>query len=128
METGAPVTIIYRINTDTIAANGTACIGNTSSNGPHRLVLQDAASTNAVGIELKPVDGIRIGKLPIGAKMILRNMTVARGMLLLTPDCVTVLGGKIESLDQEWRRMRKTRLLERVQDTGESSTNSGPGQ
>lgn len=86
-----------------------------SSSGPHRLILQDAANTMVVGIELKSVDGIGIGKLPIGAKMILRSVTVARGMALLVPDSVTILGGKIESLDQEWKGTRKARLLERLQ-------------
>lgn len=84
------------------------------SNGPHRLILQDAAGTRTVGIELRRIGDISIGKLPIGAKMILRNATVARGMVLLTPDCATVLGGKIESMDRAWKEGRKARLLARI--------------
>ena len=84
------------------------------SNGPHRLILQDARGTRAVGIELKSVGGIALGSMAIGAKLVLRNVTVARGMVLLTPECVTLLGGKIEALDLAWREGRKQRLLDRV--------------
>ncbi|RAK96182.1 OB fold domain-containing protein [Aspergillus ibericus CBS 121593] len=90
-----------------------------ASNGPHRLILQDAAGTRAVGIELVRVDGVAVNKLPIGAKMVLRNAMVARGMVLLTPECVTVLGGKIEGMDLAWKEGRKARLLERISGTGE---------
>ncbi|KAE8350726.1 hypothetical protein BDV28DRAFT_33624 [Aspergillus coremiiformis] len=85
-----------------------------NSNGPHRLIVQDAAGTKAVAIELKRVSGIAAGNLPIGAKILLRNATVARGMVLLTPDCLTLLGGKIDSLDQTWRQGRKERLIARI--------------
>ncbi|KAB8269165.1 hypothetical protein BDV30DRAFT_191780 [Aspergillus minisclerotigenes] len=85
-----------------------------NSNGPHRLVVQDAAGTKAVAIELKRVNGIALGKLPIGAKLVLRNATVARGMVLLTPGSVTLLGGKIDSLDQTWKEGRKERLVARI--------------
>ncbi|KAE8386400.1 hypothetical protein ETB97_002513 [Aspergillus alliaceus] len=84
------------------------------SSGPHRLIVQDAAGTKAVVIELKRVSGVALGKLPIGSKILLRNTAVARGMVLLTPDCVTLLGGKIDSLDQVWREGRKERLLARI--------------
>ncbi|KAE8308783.1 hypothetical protein BDV41DRAFT_481171 [Aspergillus transmontanensis] len=85
-----------------------------SSNGPHRLVVEDAAGTKAVAIELKRVSGIALGKLPIGAKLVLHNATVARGMVLLTPESVTLLGGKIDSLDQTWKEGRKERLVARI--------------
>ncbi|OGM43915.1 RecQ-mediated genome instability protein [Aspergillus bombycis] len=88
-----------------------------NSNGPHRVVVQDAAGTKAVAIELKHVSGIALGKLPIGAKLVLRNATVARGMVLLTPESVTLLGGKIDSLDQTWREGRKERLIARITET-----------
>ncbi|KAE8382858.1 hypothetical protein BDV26DRAFT_210465 [Aspergillus bertholletiae] len=85
-----------------------------NSNGPHRLVIQDAAGTKAVALELKRVNGIALGKLPIGAKLLLRNPTVARGMVLLTPESVSLLGGKLDSLDQTWREGRKERLIARI--------------
>ncbi|KAI9045533.1 OB fold domain-containing protein [Aspergillus affinis] len=97
------------------SANGTAGsneLGN--NNGPHRLIVQDAKGTKAVAVELRQVHGIGIGKLAIGAKLLLRNVTVARGMMLLTPECVTILGGKIDAMDLSWRDGRKERLLARI--------------
>ncbi|PYI19680.1 DUF1767-domain-containing protein [Aspergillus japonicus CBS 114.51] len=84
------------------------------SHGPHRLIVQDAAGTRAVAVELKRVQGISVAKLAIGAKLVIRNATVARGMILLAPDCMTLLGGKIESMDHAWKEGRKARLLARI--------------
>ncbi|GKZ22110.1 hypothetical protein AbraIFM66951_008846 [Aspergillus brasiliensis] len=84
------------------------------SNGPHRLILQDAAGTKAVGIEFVKVNGIGLGKLAIGAKVVVRDVTVARGVVMLTPESCVVLGGKIEGLDVQWREGRKERLLARI--------------
>lgn len=103
-------------------ANSTAGsneLGN--SNGPHRLIVQDARGTKAVAVELRSVHGIGIGKLPIGAKLLLRNATVARGITLFTPECVTILGGKIDATDQSWRESRKERLLARITAAGEQT-------
>ncbi|EEQ88468.1 hypothetical protein RJZ56_004794 [Blastomyces dermatitidis] len=94
----------------------------TGNGGPHRLVLQDAKGTRVVAIECKPVEEVGIGKMSIGAKMVLKNATVARGMLLLEPDCVNVLGGKIEGLDKAWRDGRKARLLERLAEQAAAET------
>ncbi|KAK5682063.1 hypothetical protein LTS12_029221, partial [Elasticomyces elasticus] len=49
-----------------------------NSNGPHRVILQDAAGIRAVAIELHRIHGLAIGKLQIGAKLILRDATIAR--------------------------------------------------
>ncbi|PGH11689.1 hypothetical protein AJ79_04712 [Helicocarpus griseus UAMH5409] len=103
-------------NDNTAGARNTA--STSASGGPHRLVLQDAKGTRVVAIELKPVGEIGIGKLSIGAKMVLRNATVARGILLLEPDNVSVLGGKIEAMDREWKTGRKARLLARLEEQG----------
>lgn len=99
-------------------ANSGANPNPNENNGPHRLILQDAKGTKAVGIEMTGINGIGIGKLPIGGKLLLRNATVARGMVLLTPESVLLLGGKIEAMDQAWKTDRKARLLERVTGTG----------
>lgn len=85
-----------------------------SGYGPHRLILQDAAGTKTVAIEMKSIEGISLEKLSIGAKLVLQNATVARGMVLLNPGCVTLLGGKIDALDRPWKEDRKKRLLERI--------------
>lgn len=88
--------------------------GGGDSNGPHRLILQDAAGTRAVGVEFARVNGIGLGKLAIGAKVVVRDVTVARGLVVLTPESCVVLGGKIEGLDVQWREGRKERLLGRI--------------
>ena len=85
-----------------------------SGSGPHRLILQDAAGTKAVAIEMEKVQGISVEKLAVGAKLVLRHATVARGMILLSPTCADLLGGKIDSLDRNWKESRKARLLERL--------------
>ncbi|KAJ5161111.1 hypothetical protein N7492_006503 [Penicillium capsulatum] len=85
-----------------------------SGNGPHRLILQDAAGTKVVAIEMEHIEGVSLEKLGIGAKCLLRGTTVARGMVLLNPGCVTLLGGKIDALDRPWRNARKTKLLQRI--------------
>jgi RecQ-mediated genome instability protein 1 len=97
-----------RLNNNNVAASGN------SGSGPHRLMLQDAAGTVAIGFEMHRTEGIALEKLAIGAKLLLRNFSVARGMVLLTPSSVTVLGGKIEALDKTWKEGRKARLLEKT--------------
>ncbi|KAJ6085705.1 hypothetical protein N7499_005334 [Penicillium canescens] len=94
--------------------NNNAVASGNSGSGPHRLMIQDAAGTVAIGVEMQRIEGIALEKLAIGAKLLLRNPTVARGMVLLTPGSVTVLGGKIEALDKSWREGRKARLLEKT--------------
>lgn len=82
----------------------------------HRLVLQDAVGTKAVAIELKKVDGVGIEKMSIGAKMVLKTgTTVARGIILMEPATVAVLGGKIEALHREWKQGRKARLIAQLE-------------
>lgn len=98
------------------ALNSTSAPLGSSGFGPHRLILQDAAGIQTVAIELQSVDGIAIGRLPIGAKLLVQNAIVSRGMVLLTPDTVSVLGGKIEALDVEWRKTRKANLLAQLEE------------
>jgi RecQ-mediated genome instability protein 1 len=105
-----------RTNND---AAGAASVSGNSGYGPHRLILQDAAGTMVVGVEMQRVEGMALEKLAIGAKLLLQNPTVARGMVLLTPRSVTLLGGKIEALDKPWRDGRKARLLEKTASIGE---------
>lgn len=94
--------------------NASSNVSGSSGHGPHRLILQDAAGTKAVAIEMQTIEGISLEKLSIGAKMVLQNATVARGMILLNPECATLLGGKIGGLDGPWKEDRKKRLLERI--------------
>ncbi|KAJ6178820.1 hypothetical protein N7519_009281 [Penicillium mononematosum] len=73
-----------------------------------------ATGIMVMGVEMQRIDGIALEKLAIGAKLLLRNPSVARGMVLLSPGSVTLLGGKIEALDKPWREGRKARLLEKT--------------
>lgn len=45
----------------------------------------------------------------------LKNVIVARGLLLLTPANTTFLGGKIEVMNQEWLASRKQTLLAAIE-------------
>lgn len=82
------------------------------ASGPHKLLLVDAAGTRVYGFELAPVQGVGIERMGIGAKLVLRNAVVARGVVLLEPRTTTCLGGKVEALDKPWREGRLARLKE----------------
>lgn len=89
--------------------------GTAVSNGPHRLIVQDVAGTKVVALEYRDINGFSIEKLSIGAKLVLKDVVVARGMALLTPETVTLLGGKIEAWDSTWRQKRKEILLAKIE-------------
>ncbi|KAG9669609.1 hypothetical protein KCU99_g6763, partial [Aureobasidium melanogenum] len=91
--------------------DGTAPI--TKSNGPHKLLLQDAKGTKIYGFEVTDVDGIDLN-LGIGAKLILKNMTIARGVILLDPTSTQLLGGKVDVWDKAWKTGRKESLKAKV--------------
>ncbi|KAH0543325.1 hypothetical protein FGG08_002388 [Glutinoglossum americanum] len=81
-----------------------------STKGPCKLVLEDAKGVRVFGIELKPVEGVKLGMF-IGTKLLLHNTIVARAVLLLEPATTTILGGKIEALHAAWLENRKKELL-----------------
>lgn len=81
--------------------------------GPHKLVLQDVKGGTVFAIELRPVEGVGLDMM-IGTKMMLRDVRVARGVVLLVPEGTVVLGGKIDALHQAWVRGRKEELLTAV--------------
>ncbi|KAJ6031119.1 hypothetical protein N7540_001851 [Penicillium herquei] len=111
----------------TQGATGNTNSSGTSGAGPHRLILQDSAGTKVVAIEMQRIEGLTLEKLSIGAKFLLRGVTVARGMLLLDPGCATLLGGKIEALDKPWKDGRKARLLEKISAMEAEETTSDSG-
>lgn len=88
-------------------AEGSATLN--KSGGPHKVLLQDTQGTKAYGIELKGVEGLGLG-MSIGCKMVLKNVILARGVLLLEPSTTTILGGKIEALHKAWKNDRKAEL------------------
>ncbi|KAI9670315.1 MAG: hypothetical protein M1831_006529 [Alyxoria varia] len=90
-----------------------------SSSGPHKVLMQDANGRKGYGFEMSSVKEISTG-MSIGMKMVLRGAVVARGVVLLTPGCVTMLGGKIESLQKAWKEGRKAALKAAIDSTGET--------
>ena len=77
--------------------------------GPHKLLLQDIHGKRVFGIELKKVEGLGLG-MSLGCKAVLRNITVARGVILLEPRSMALLGGRINTLHQAWKENRKAEL------------------
>ena len=77
--------------------------------GPHKILLQDVRGIKVHAIELRSVHGIDLG-MTIGSKIMLKNATVARGMLLLDELSTSHLGGKIDGLSEAWKKGRKNEL------------------
>jgi RecQ-mediated genome instability protein 1 len=94
------------------------------SQGPHQLLLADAAGTQILAFEHShPFPRLFITNDPsnnnegisIGAKIVLQpNTLVRRGMVMLDPQTVKILGGKIDSWDRAWRKARKESLIAEV--------------
>ncbi|CCU75806.1 unnamed protein product [Blumeria hordei] len=85
--------------------------------GPFRLVLQDSKGNRALAYEIKRVNNIGYpSTMSIGCKLWLRKgCKVARGVLLLEPTTVGIIGGRIETMDREWRTQREDRLRSSLQ-------------
>ncbi|KAF2272408.1 uncharacterized protein EI97DRAFT_436905 [Westerdykella ornata] len=80
------------------------------SKGPFKLLLQDANGLRVYALDLSGKCGLDTNS-PMGVKIVLRDSDVRRGVVMLEPGRVQVLGGKIEPLDKEWKRSRKDRLM-----------------
>jgi RecQ-mediated genome instability protein 1 len=80
-----------------------------TSTGPHKLLLQDSKGIKVYGMELTSIDGVGLN-MNIGTKLVLKDAIVARGVVLLEPANTTILGGKLEDLDQKWKADKKARL------------------
>ena len=88
--------------------------------GPHKLLLQDAKGITVYGIELVDIEGLSLS-MSIGSKMALKNVAVARGVLLLEPTTTVLLGGKIETLHESWKANRKMSLKAAIEANGRAS-------
>lgn len=89
-------------------------------NATHRLVLQDCKGKKIFGVELKRVEGVCVGRTGIGEKILLRaGTTVARGVVLLTPESCVLLGGRVEAWHKAWMDGRLARLKESVGGDGD---------
>ena len=98
-------------NDDT--SNNAASITGAGSGGPHKLLLQDANGSKAWAIEHKTVRGVDLS-ISIGAKIVLKNVLVARGFILMQPINTAVLGGKIEEMHKAWKEGRKVELRTQI--------------
>ena len=103
--------------------------------GPHKLLLQDAAGARAWAYELSRIDKVTIVNsnppvsgareagsqvqpegMQIGCKFLLKNGTcVRRGLIMLTPKDVVMMGGRVEAWDRKWRDGRKARLRQELE-------------
>lgn len=87
--------------------------GNQAS-GPHKLLVQDAKGNKAYAFEMEDVKDVDVNTISIGAKLVLRDVTVARGVIMLTERSTSVLGGKVEAWDKKWRDDRTKVLKEKA--------------
>jgi RecQ-mediated genome instability protein 1 len=92
---------------------------NAESKGPFKLLLQDAKGVKVFGIDLTGIAGIGM-TMNLGVKILLRNCDVRRGVVMLEPGKVQILGGKIEALDKAWKEGRKERLMRTAKEGLES--------
>lgn len=83
---------------------------NAESKGPFKILLQDAKGVRVYGIDLFGIAGISTS-MSLGVKLLLRNCDVRRGVVMIEPGKVQILGGKIEALDKAWKEGRKERLM-----------------
>jgi RecQ-mediated genome instability protein 1 len=112
---------VIRVVAEDMGENGqpatTGLGAGTGVGGPHKLVLQDWRGISVFGMELKNVPKVGLG-MGIGSKLVLKNVEVARGMILLEPSSTTVVGGKIEELHRSWLENRKKDLKEAIDREG----------
>lgn len=99
--------------------NESAAEAPVQSKGPFKLLLQDAKGLKVYGLDLRGIEGLNTS-MTIGVKLILRNVGVRRGVVMLEPGSVQVLGGKLEALDKAWRLGRKERLMNAAKAGGEA--------
>lgn len=88
---------------------GDAVEANGAGTGPFKLLLQDVKGMRVYAFELETVEGVN-ASMAIGTKLVLRNVLVARGVVMMQAGTVMVLGGKIEGMEKMWREGRKERL------------------
>ena len=88
---------IIRVVTDETNTDSNNTADTAPSSGPHKLLPQDANGTKVFAFEMEELRGLGVQLTSIGAKLVLRDVVVARGVLLLEPKGTEVLGGKVET-------------------------------
>ncbi|KAH0606655.1 uncharacterized protein H6S33_003489 [Morchella sextelata] len=89
-------------------------VGRAGKTGPCKVLVEDAGGRRVYAVELEAVEGVK-SDMAIGAKMVLKDVTAARGLLLLTPGNTTFLGGKIEVLNLAWVEGRRQALQSAIE-------------
>ena len=85
--------------------------------GVHKLHLQDATGNQVYGLELNSIKGVNLG-MSIGCKIMLKDATVARGIVMMEPRNTTIMGGKIEQMHKAWKESRKAELRRGIEEQG----------
>jgi RecQ-mediated genome instability protein 1 len=88
------------------------------SKGPFKLLLQDAKGLKMYAFDIKGIDGLNTNTA-MGTKLLLHNIDIRRGVAMLEPGNVQILGGKLEALDKAWKEGRKERLMRAAKAEGE---------
>ncbi|KAI3844816.1 hypothetical protein MKX03_004537 [Papaver bracteatum] len=74
--------------------------------GPKRILM--LSMTDGVqcvfGVEHRPIEDLKV-LAPAGLKVVIRNVMVRSGRLLLVPGCLKVLGGMVEDLEAERKKL-----------------------
>lgn len=91
------------------------------SKGPFKLILQDSKGLKIYAFNLRDIEGLNTS-MAMGVKLTLRNIDVRRGVVMLEPGSVHVLGGKLEALDKAWKDGRKERLTNAAKAGGDAPT------
>ncbi|EFC47713.1 predicted protein [Naegleria gruberi] len=73
-----------------------------------KFTLSDGHVNNIQAVEYKPLDSLSL-KTPLGCKIKLTKVLVRRGILLLIPECISILGGSVEEMI-EAKKVFKTNL------------------
>jgi RecQ-mediated genome instability protein 1 len=108
--------------TDGVPGADMSDVGAAESGGPCKLLLQDAKGVRVYAFEMESVESVEGvgGGMAMGAKMVLRDVLVARGVVMLDGRSCAVLGGKIEDVDRKWKEGRKERLKMGIEGANET--------
>lgn len=60
--------------------------------------------------EHRRIDAISMASTPLGAKLLLRNARFVNGQLLLSPECVSYKGGRVDDMDRD----AEDRLIDQI--------------
>lgn len=100
--------------------NTSEAVAPVQSKGPFKLLLQDAKGLKMYAFDLRGIEGLNTS-MTMGVKLILRNLDVRRGVVMLEPSSVQIMGGKLEPLDKAWKESRKERLMSFAKAGGEAA-------